>query len=125
MNEEVKYCFYCGMALNPKAKFCAGCGTHLEEDTEIKIQEPSTMETSPSSTQSDTGESTSNQVNPERASNKNDLGLAVGAALMMGHRHRIYRKMDRRMRRMRRAKRRNLARKRRMMLQYNRMMRRR
>ena len=118
--EEVKYCFYCGIKLNREAKYCAGCGTHLEEETSFEIKDAQSVQKPSQATQSETTESIQDEPSTVSTSNNNGLGLAVGAALLLGHSHRIHRRVQRHRRQMRRAR---VMRRR--MMHHNRTMRRR
>ncbi len=106
MSEEVKYCFYCGIKLNRQVKYCPGCGTHIDEEHSFEIKDADSKQETSSATQSTKSESIQDEPRSVNSSISDGVGLAVGAALLAGHRHRarIHRRMLRNQRKMRRAR---------------------
>ena len=108
MSEDgIKYCFYCGIKLDREAKYCASCGTHLDEEPSFKIKETESKQETSSTTQSENPEPIHDEFNSVSLTTQSGgIGLGVGAALLMGHRHRarIHRRMLRHRRKLRRAR---------------------
>ena len=106
MSEEVKYCFYCGNKLNRKVKYCPGCGTHIDEDPSFEIKDAQSVQETSSTPQSTKPEPIQDEPSSMNSSTNNDIGLAVGAALLLGHRHgmRMHRRVQRHRRKLRRAR---------------------
>lgn len=110
MSEDgIKYCFYCGMKLNRQVKYCPGCGTHIDEDPSFEIKEAESMQETSSPTQSTKPESIEDEPSSVNSSTNDGIGLAVGAvgaALLLGNRHRMrmHRRMLRHQRKLRRTR---------------------
>ena len=108
--ENIKYCYFCGIKLNQEAKYCAGCGTHLEEEKSFDIKRAQSTQEDAAEAKNATSEPIQEESSTLNPSNSNDLGLAVGAALLFGHR--IHRRVQRHRRHMTRR-----------MMRHNRMIR--
>jgi len=106
MNNKAKYCFYCGIELNREVKYCPGCGTHIEEEPSYEIKDVGSKEESSSTAQTKNPDSVQDKSSSVNSSITEGVGLAVGAALLVGHRHRtrIHRRMQRHRRKIRRAR---------------------
>ncbi len=106
---RIKFCFYCGSKLDREAKYCAGCGTEvLEEEKSFDIKSAQSTQEDAAGAQNTKPEPIQEEANTVKSSISNDLGLAVGAALLFGYG--IHRRVQQHSRQMRRR-----------MMQHNRM----
>jgi hypothetical protein len=101
------YCQYCGNKLEMDARFCPACGTQIKEILDsidktqpAQLSEPSRPADPSNPYEIDNPNSQSQSHLPLMGSGINhsddDIGLAVGAALMFGMGRRIYRRRRRR-----------------------------